>query len=102
MTGKRVAAAPVLPPRFSRNLNPVPVNYGYDWDAVPNVILYIDNSNVFESAKKYSARKKHFIKGIPDVNCRIDIGKMVAKAVGNRNVLCGKLFGSEPPSLETG
>lgn len=100
---QRVAAPlPPLPPRFNRNNNPSPINYGYNWDAVPNVLLYIDNSNIFESAKKYSGRKKGYRNGIPDVACRIDIGKLISKAVGTRKLLFGKLYGSEPPALDTG
>lgn len=67
-----------------------------------NILLYIDNSNVFESAKKYSGHKKGFINETPDFLCRIDIGKLIAKAVGPRGVLVGKLYGSEPPALDTG
>lgn len=93
--------APPLPPRLTGNNNPT--NYGYNLDAaVPNVLLYIDNSNIFESAKKYSGRKKGYRNGIPDVACRIDIGKLIKKAVGPRKLLFGKLYGSEPPALDTG
>ncbi len=97
---QRLAAPPPLPPRFNRNNNPV--NYGYNWDVVPNVLLYIDNSNIFESAKKHSGRKKGYRNGIPDVACRIDIGKLISKAVGPRKLLFGKLYGSEPPALDSG
>lgn len=67
-----------------------------------NVLLYIDHSNIFESARKYSAKQKGYLNGLIDVACRIDVGKLVSKAVGNRKLLFGKLYGSEPPALDTG
>lgn len=76
-------------------------DYG-TWIPTPNVLLYIDNSNIFESAKKHSGHKKGYRNGIPDVACRIDIGKLIARAVGTRGLLFGKLYGSEPPALDSG
>lgn len=95
--GKGIAASPPI-----NNNRDAIINYGYDWDSVPNVLLYIDNSNIFESAKKHSGHKKGYRNGIPDVACRIDIGKLISKAVGHRRLLFGKLYGSEPPALDTG
>lgn len=73
-----------------------------NFDPDANVLLYIDNSNMFESAKKYSGHKKGFINETPDFLCRIDIGRLISKAVCGRDVLIGKLYGSEPPALDTG
>ncbi len=67
-----------------------------------NILLYIDHSNIFETAKKHSAKLKKYLPGLIDVQCRIDVGKLVCKAVGERKLLFGKLYGSEPPALDTG
>lgn len=69
---------------------------------VENVILYIDNSNIFEESRKHSAKLKGYMEGMIDVTCRIDVGKLISKAVGDRQLLTGKLYGSVPPALDTG
>ncbi|CAG7832948.1 unnamed protein product [Allacma fusca] len=64
-------------------------------------IVYIDNSNIFINTQKHSARLKGYLPKIQDVCCRIDIGKLVDLACEGKQVLCGKLYGSEPPALDT-
>ena len=68
------------------------------------VMVYIDNSNIFNETQKHSARKKRFLGGVIDVNCRVDVGKLMRVAVhrvARRRVIHGKLYGSEPPALDT-
>ncbi len=89
-------------PRFNRNTSYVKTPVNNFNDEQNNVLLYIDNSNIFESARKHSARKKGYLSGVIDVACRIDIGKLLTKALGNRVLLFGKLYGSEPPALDSG
>ena len=67
----------------------------------PKVLLYIDNSNIFINTQEFSAWKKKFPKGVKDSTCRIDIGKLVKRACDKRVLLHGKLYGSEPPALDT-
>lgn len=72
-----------------------------DYLSEEKVMLYIDNSNIFNETQKFSARKKKFLNGIRDVNCRLDIGNLVTVAVRHRDIIHGKLYGSEPPALDT-
>lgn len=66
-----------------------------------NVMVYIDNSNVFIQTQKYSAKKKKFLQGILDLNCRVDVGKLVVEATNNRNAIVKKLYGSTPPPSDS-
>ncbi|KAJ3144027.1 hypothetical protein HDU89_000953 [Geranomyces variabilis] len=64
------------------------------------VIVYLDNSNVFISAQQHAAKKYKFV--VPDDwRCRIDQGKLVRLACSGRTPLRAKLYGSEPPALDT-
>lgn len=72
-----------------------------DWNNNAKVMVYIDNSNIFISTQKHSARKKKFFDGVSDSNCRIDVGKLVNEAKCGRDIIHGKLYGSEPPVLDT-
>lgn len=74
-----------------------------DEDIINNgkVMVYIDNSNIFISTQKYSARKKKILNGMWDNNCRIDVGKLVNEGRQGRDIIHGKLYGSEPPVLDT-
>ena len=65
------------------------------------VMVYIDNSNIFLEAQKISAKFKDFNTNIKDVNCRIDVGKLVKEVVGYRQLIHGKLYGSKPPYIDT-
>lgn len=65
------------------------------------VMVYIDNSNIFISTQKYSAIKKKIRNGMWDNNCRIDVGKLVHEGKRGRDIIHGKLYGSEPPVLDT-
>lgn len=65
------------------------------------VMVYIDNSNIFISTKKHSGIKKKFLNGLWDNNCRIDVGKLVNEGRRGRDIILGKLYGSEPPALDT-
>ncbi|RUP43654.1 hypothetical protein BC936DRAFT_136899 [Jimgerdemannia flammicorona] len=67
-----------------------------------NVILYIDNSNIFINAGQHAAHILKFRPGVPtDTRCRIDLSRMVAVACRGRKALRSKLYGSEPPLLST-
>lgn len=89
-------------PQFSQNTSGIKVPVDSSNDEPKNVLLYIDNSNIFESARIYSAKKKGYLEDFKDVACRIDIGKLLTKALRNRILLFGKLYGSEPPALDSG
>lgn len=65
------------------------------------VMVYIDNSNIFISTQKHSAKKEKFLNGVWDNNCRIDVGKLVNEARCGRDIIHGKLYGSETPVLDT-
>ena len=65
------------------------------------VILYIDNSNIFINAQKHSALKRKFLKCVQDRTCRIDVGALTRIANNNRLIIHGKLYGSEPPALDS-
>lgn len=65
------------------------------------VMVYIDNSNIFISTRKHSAIKKKMLNGIYDNNSRIDVGKLVNEGRRGRDIIHGKLYGSEPPVLDT-
>lgn len=68
-----------------------------------NVLLYIDNSNMFESTKKYSGHKKGFIHQTPDYMCRLDVGRLMSKVLSGRTtVIPPKLYGSGTPKSDTG
>ena len=63
-------------------------------------MLFIDDSNIFIEGKKYYAR--HLNLRVPqDPRCRIDIGKLIDVAVRGRTFRYGKLYGSEPPALDS-
>lgn len=89
-------------PRFNRNRDDVKPPVYHSNDEQKNVLLYIDSSNIFESATKHSSMTKGYLSTIRDVACRIDIGKLLTKALGNRVLLSGKLYGSEPPAVDSG
>jgi hypothetical protein len=69
-------------------------------DAGDCVALFIDNSNLFIEGKKFYA--KHLKLRVPQDPCfRIDIGKLCDALLRGRKLNFGKLYGSEPPSLDT-
>jgi NYN domain len=62
--------------------------------------LFIDNSNLFIEGKKFFAKRLNLL--VPQDPCfRIDIGKLCDVLLDGRNLSFGKLYGSEPPSLDT-
>jgi len=64
------------------------------------IALFIDNSNLFIEGKKFYA--KHLKLNVAqDPSFRIDIGKLCDAILGKRTLNYGKLYGSEPPSLDT-
>lgn len=64
------------------------------------VLIYIDNSNIFINAQEYSALKQHFL--VPqDPRCRIEVGELFHIARKGRYVLKARLYGSEPPALDS-
>lgn len=87
----------IQPFHLNQTSNVSTINFDiFDEDEPQNVLLYIDNSNIFESARKYSAKLKGYLTGIIDVACRINYEKLVYKAVGGRELMYGKAYGSEP------
>jgi len=71
-----------------------------DTQAANQCALFIDDSNIFIEGQKYYARSLN-LRVSHDPRCRIDIGHLVDLAVGGRTVWYGKLYGSEPPALDT-
>lgn len=67
---------------------------------IGKVPVYLDNSNIFINAQEYSAKKKGFLIS-QDPRCRTDMGKLFAFAQNGRTVLQARLYGSEPPALDT-
>lgn len=67
---------------------------------IGKVLVYLDNSNIFINAQECSAKKKGFVI-TQDPRCRVDMGKLFALAQNNRIVLQARLYGSEPPALDT-
>ena len=63
-------------------------------------VLFIDISNIFIEAQKYRARQLK-LRVRQDPRCRIDTGKLVDLAVHGRTMTYGKLYGSEPPAVDT-
>jgi len=63
-------------------------------------VVFIDDSNIFIEAQKYYARYLK-LRVKQDPRCRLDIGKLIDLAVHGRKVCYGKLYGSEPPALDT-
>lgn len=62
--------------------------------------LFIDNSNLFIEGKKFYA-KYLSLRVTEDPSFRIDIGCLLKVLIRGRNMNFGKLYGSEPPSLDT-
>jgi uncharacterized LabA/DUF88 family protein len=62
--------------------------------------LFIDNSYVFIEGKKFCANKLRL--NVPtDKRFRIDIGKLYYALVEGREVKSARLYGSEPPALDS-
>lgn len=69
---------------------------------IGKVLVYLDNCNIFINAQEFSAKKKGFLTSISqDPRCRVDMGKLFALAQNNRDILHARLYGSEPPALDT-
>lgn len=64
------------------------------------VLVYLDNSNIFINAQEFSARKYGLLVA-QDPRCRVDMGKLFSFAQNGRIVLQARLYGSEPPALDT-
>jgi hypothetical protein len=62
--------------------------------------LFIDNSNLFIEGKKFYAKYLDLLV-TQDPCFRIDIGKLCDVLLEGRTLNFGKLYGSEPPSLDT-
>ena len=62
--------------------------------------MFIDNSNVFIEGQKYFAVHNQ-LKVRNDQRFRVDIGELVSRLVGHRQICFAKLYGSEPPKLDT-
>ena len=62
--------------------------------------VYIDDSNIFIEGQKYYAIHLN-LRVSRDPRFRIDLGKLVEIAVGGRSLCFVKLYGSEPPALDT-
>jgi len=63
-------------------------------------VLFIDNSNIFIEGKKFYAKQQK-LRVRTDPCFRIDIGKLCQALLNGRKMSYGKLYGSEPPDLDT-
>ena len=61
-----------------------------------DVFVYMDNSNAWIEAKKQLGSR-----GKEDPGIRIDVGKLLYLLAKGRNVVSAKLYGSEPPPVDT-
>ena len=66
---------------------------------MPEIMIFVDNSNIWIEAKKLQSRKKGF-KTSEDHRVRIDVGKLADAIAGDRPAQ-GFLYGSEPPPVDT-
>lgn len=65
-------------------------------------LVYIDNSNIFINTQLHSAKVRKLRSGFKhDKLCRIDVGRLVANATTEYGATYAKLYGSEPPKLDT-
>lgn len=62
--------------------------------------IFIDNSNLFIEGQKFYAHKQKWIVRT-DPTFRIDFGRMVLQVASGLKILDIKLYGSEPPALDT-
>jgi uncharacterized LabA/DUF88 family protein len=67
------------------------------------VVIVIDNSNVFIEGQKYSAKVKGLVKpdgddrDPQDINWRIDFGRLITAIANGRTISHAVLVGSRPP-----
>lgn len=63
------------------------------------VAVFFDNSNLFWEGQKASQRR--LLLRTQDVRFRIDMGALAELAIANRPVFVKRLYGSEPPALDS-
>lgn len=67
---------------------------------LPGIWIFVHQSNMWIEAKKLYGRQKGF-KSDQDHRVRIDMGKLADVLAGGREEVKGKLYGSEPPPIDT-
>ena len=68
---------------------------------LPGIWIFVHQSNMWIEAKKLYGRQKGFKSDIEDHRVRIDMGKLADVLAGGREEVKGKLYGSEPPPIDT-
>lgn len=64
--------------------------------------VFIDNSNLFIEGQKFYARRKKLRASVPqDIRFRIDMGRMLLALLQGREKIYAKLYGSEPPAVDS-
>jgi uncharacterized LabA/DUF88 family protein len=72
-----------------------------------DVVIVIDNSNIFIEGQKYSAKVKGLVKAErddrepQDISWRIDFGKLIAAIATGRTISHDVLVGSRPPQNDS-
>ena len=67
---------------------------------LPRVWIFVHQSNMWIEAKKLYSRQKGFVTD-QDHRVRIDMGKLADVLGGGREEVKGKLYGSEPPPIDS-
>ena len=94
------AAKSTPPSKPSQSFSPLqPVDLQPHDDERP-IWIYVDDSNIWISAKKLAASAKR-LKTKEDHRVRIEIGRLTSVVARNRPVAQGFLYGSEPPPVDT-
>jgi len=63
-------------------------------DPLPTpVFVYLDNSNIFLSTQSYSAKINKYKDGIMDVQCRLNVSKLLDIVLNGRIVTLKKAYG---------
>lgn len=69
-------------------------------ERLPGIWIFVHQSNMWIEAKKLYSRMKGFVTD-QDHRVRIDMGKLADVLGGGREELTGKLYGSEPPPIDS-
>ena len=65
-----------------------------------SIYIFVDDSNMWIEAKKLSSKRLK-LKTREDPRIRFDIGKVTDAVARGREVVHGKLYGSEPPTIDS-
>ena len=94
-----ISEAPVRSTRATRSPSASLVVESEDGH-LPRVWIFVHQSNMWIEAKKLYSRQKGFVTD-QDHRVRIDMGKLADVLGGGREEVKGKLYGSEPPPIDT-